>query len=880
MANLELQIISNIIKSGDLREIKKRGITSRLFQTEEGKEMFRWVMDQYNSPSSGNEVPSLDRVHRHFPEFDFCPSRDSIPVLLGELIGNNVAQGIREITQEMDDLIQDGEDPQEVLQTFLPELRDLNIQGGMSEHLLLSGAVDILRDDYETMQNAGGITGVPWPWAPLNKATAGMQDEDFIVIYGRPKNMKCVVAGQKIMTRTGELVAIEDLPEECEVPSYTEATGKLRWAKARRVYSGEKMCVRVVTDSGYTVETGDKHYFMVPEGSFEGSFERICDLGVGDWVATTRSTPDWEPTRTSASGLGWMLGALVGDGNYTRNEVQFANWDPEVVDRMAEEASRFECKMKDGFRPGEYRIVAPGRPGNPLLDFLREEGMHGKKAEDKSVPDLVFEADRETIGAFLAGLLDTDGTVWPERPYSLAWSTASKELAYGLKHLLARFGIVASPYWSPNEGQGQWLVTVYGLEQHKKAAQLLSPHITCIRKAQALEELTKDRFTKKNTDGVPYSDGLMALILQEKGSNAWPKMGQSSLDRGKLFRRSEKISRALLKSLADAWDSEPLRIVAEQDVLWDRIKEITPIGKHDCYDICIEDGQDPNFVVEGFAVHNTWIACSIAAHAYAECNKRVLVYSKEMSDKIMARRVASIVAEVDYDRLKRGDLPPDEAEFVWDTLMELEDWEKGGRRRASMSFLSDRKLRGRSGATVDVIAAEAEKFEADLIIVDGFYLMRDGRTGVKSRDWKQIANISSDLKDMAQQLQVPVLGTTQANRGAVGSRGEDLAELGFADAIGQDADLVMRVFKGKNQATGKPKIMLTFPGVRDAILNPFVVNAWPGCDFTLLQSSVDVDSFLEDKKRSDEEEEEKAGGGSTAKKATKRRRRKKATERF
>ena len=148
--------------------------------------------------------------------------------------------------------------------------------------------------------------------------------------------------------------------------------------------------------------------------------------------------------------------------------------------------------------------------------------------------------------------------------------------------------------------------------------------------------------------------------------------------------------------------------------------------------------------------------------------------------------------------------------------------------------------------------------------------MRDGRTGIRGRDWKQIANISSDLKDMAQGLGIPVIGTTQAKRGADQTKGDDLEELGFADAIGQDADIVTRVFKGKNAATGKPKVMMTFPGVRDSVLNPFVINAWPGVDFSLLQSTVNVTAFLNDKKGSDEEENNKAGIGNSAKPVTRK----------
>jgi replicative DNA helicase len=453
MANVELTLISNIVRDGDLSTLRRSGFNAAFLQTEEGREMFRWLSDAFTDVHTGGVVPSLDRVRRHFPEFDYCPSRDPIDALAKEVIDNNVKAGIRASVEEIDGLLDEGEDPQVILGAYLPQLRELSMQGSDSKHLLMSTAALGMREDYDRMQEAGGITGLPFPWAPLNKATAGMQPEDFIVIYARPKQMK------------------------------------------------------------------------------------------------------------------------------------------------------------------------------------------------------------------------------------------------------------------------------------------------------------------------------------------------------------------------------------------------------------------------------TWVAIAIACHAYL-CGYRVLVYSKEMSDRILARRAASIIAEIDYEELKSGQLSAADEKKFFNTLEGLSDWEKatsGGGRKAAMTFLSDRKLSsGSKGATVDILSAEAERFGADLIIVDGFYLMRDGRTNQRSREWKQVSNISSDLKNMAQTLAVPVIGTTQANRGASKTSGDDTDEVGYADAIGQDTDLLMRVFKARNLATGKPKLMFTFPGTRDAVLNPFVINAHPGKDFSLLQSTVDVNAFLKDKKDHDEDEARAEGGGGGA----------------
>lgn len=136
-------------------------------------------------------------------------------------------------------------------------------------------------------------------------------------------------------------------------------------------------------------------------------------------------------------------------------------------------------------------------------------------------------------------------------------------------------------------------------------------------------------------------------------------------------------------------------------------------------------------------------------------------------------------------------------------------------------------------------------------------------------DWKQIAHISQDLKGMAQYLEVPVVGTTQANRSGAGKPSTNVDDLSFADSLGMDADMILRVFRGPNPG-GRGAALLIYPTkVREAQIPPFVINAFPGVDFSVLQKTVNVKAFLEAKTKMEQEEQEELSGGSApaAKKA-------------
>jgi replicative DNA helicase len=439
MGHLELELISNIIKTQDFSLVKKKGITPTFFRTDEGRAVFDWLWGQYHNPNQRGEVPDAKRLIRHFPDFEYSPSKNSIAAVLAELQEKYLLFDIERVMEETSELVHNSTvTPTLILQQQMAKLRELSVTSTDDEGLLLANGHDVLKTEYETKMNSGGITGIPYPWEPLNRATGGMHPEQLIILYARPKSMK------------------------------------------------------------------------------------------------------------------------------------------------------------------------------------------------------------------------------------------------------------------------------------------------------------------------------------------------------------------------------------------------------------------------------TFVAIYLASFAYTFANARVFVFSKEMTKTDMLRRTAGFLAGVDYTQLKEAKLPKEDYQRFLDTLAQVRDLEAEsttGRKR-SLLFASDKGQR--QASTVDDVVARAERFDPDFVIIDGLYLMRDGRSGQRSVDWKQISNISQDIKGMAQYLGVPVLGTTQANRVSSKVVSNDMDDLSYADSLGQDADLVMRLFKGPHPTLpGKASIAINFPGVREADLRPFLINAIPCTDFSLLQNSVDMRAFLKTMEVSD-----------------------------
>lgn len=245
----------------------------------------------------------------------------------------------------------------------------------------------------------------------------------------------------------------------------------------------------------------------------------------------------------------------------------------------------------------------------------------------------------------------------------------------------------------------------------------------------------------------------------------------------------------------------------------------------------------------------SWIAIHEAVHAYLNSRKRVLFYTREMSTLLVAQRVACALTKVDYKSFKNGTLQPEIKQHVFTILKELIEDEKGlyapNGKNACFIITTDRSGGASSGGGVGWLQSKIRDVKPDIVFVDGMYLMRDDRSGQRTVDWKAMAHISQDLKLTAQDFDIPLVGVTQATRAADKSKGEDLTELAYADAFGQDADAVFRVSKKdiideNNQK--RTELSITAPGLREGKFDGIVVRGEPATSFDYLKTIIDLEA--------------------------------------
>ncbi len=195
------------------------------------------------------------------------------------------------------------------------------------------------------------------------------------------------------------------------------------------------------------------------------------------------------------------------------------------------------------------------------------------------------------------------------------------------------------------------------------------------------------------------------------------------------------------------------------------------------------------------SVGKTSLALDIARNAAIRHNIGTAIFSLEMSSAQLVDRMLSAEARVDAWKLRTGGLRLEE-EFakIRDTLDPLSK---------APIYIDDQAanniLRMRS-------VARRIKMEKGLglIIVDYLQLMAPTSTKNSDNMVQQVTEISRSLKQLAKELEVPVLALSQLSR-AVEARGgrPRLSDLRDSGSIEQDADVVMfihREDKGKDES--------------------------------------------------------------------------------
>lgn len=238
----------------------------------------------------------------------------------------------------------------------------------------------------------------------------------------------------------------------------------------------------------------------------------------------------------------------------------------------------------------------------------------------------------------------------------------------------------------------------------------------------------------------------------------------------------------------------PVRIPRKQAQPWNSNQDWTNStltleedGVDDYYGFTI-DGNRRFLLGDGTVTHNTAFVLSIARNAAMDFNKGVAIFSLEMANVQLVQRLLSMEAGVGGHKMRSGQLNDEE----WDRLQQGIE-----RLSAAPLFIDDTPA-------INIFELRAKcrrlkmQHDIQMIVIDYLQLMSGSAGGKNTNREQEISTISRNLKQLAKEINVPVIALSQLSR-AVEQRGGDkrpmLSDLRESGAIEQDADMVNFIYR-------------------------------------------------------------------------------------
>ncbi len=414
----------------------------------------------------------------------------------------------------------------------------------------------------------------------------------------------CKCMSTLILRQDGSRVLIGDIRKGDSVLSIDDKHRVVSSKVLKTIDSGRKQVYRLETQKKRVDVSTGCHPYLTIDG-----WKELKDLKVGDRIAVPRkyniankeTREDWEYI---------LLGYLLGDGSMSVRHVRITNKDDFIIDEVRNIVDKKGYNLNRVVNTISYGISGKrrvGKEGNYYVNWLDGFGLIGKNTWTKFIPDFIFKSSNRQIGLFLSRLFSADGWVSSS---GIGYCSVNKDLMYGVQHLLIRFGINArvrvkkgryKEFPSGNKYQER---DCYTLEfKGKDEVVRFSKEIGIYSKQERLDEFVREvssKPSKINKDTVPVD-----IKLMYKGIPIDKETGCKEKDKYDALReaRGVSVTREKLDKIADIFEDDELKNLANSDIYWDEIASIEDAGVQQCYDLEIEGTH--NFIANDIFVHNT-----------------------------------------------------------------------------------------------------------------------------------------------------------------------------------------------------------------------------------------------------------------------------------
>ncbi|MBU2104691.1 MAG: hypothetical protein KKF67_02870 [Nanoarchaeota archaeon] len=441
-----------------------------------------------------------------------------------------------------------------------------------------------------------------------------------------PAAMRYCITGESLLLTEKGIIPMEKISDETEskinfkIQSYN---GKKN--KANRFFnSGKHSIIKISTQSGYNLEGSYNHPVLIwklgENFKPEISWELLEDLKKGDVVLINRkhnlfskksfNLKKYFPEKGFKNNVGlpekmdndlsFLLGALVSEGSFHKNQILFSNKDKSFYNKV----KSIICSKFRGVQIYERKIkgncVKLSIYEQKVVLFLKKIGLKNVRSDQKEIPFSVLMSTKDNLRNFLIALFEGDGSVQEVvdkrhngKSIQLTYDSKSEKLISQIKIVLLNYGIVSNfPYRDRRNDCLKLNISNHrNINNFADEIGFFSERKNKI--LSSIKKLNSGRLSKN--DFIPF--------LNDYLRNKYKKefIVKNNFDRYNSLTKNYPI----LVGIIDKKDKQIIDWILENNFYFDQIVDIEKLKeKKNVYSVRV-DNKCHSFVANGFVNHNT-----------------------------------------------------------------------------------------------------------------------------------------------------------------------------------------------------------------------------------------------------------------------------------
>jgi intein/homing endonuclease len=418
---------------------------------------------------------------------------------------------------------------------------------------------------------------------------------------------KCQPAGSKIHMADGSLKNIENIQPGDLVVSFDEKSASFTTNTVTDLIdNGIKDVYKITTATGRNTRVTDNHPFY----SEDGTWKDITNLTVGDYIAIPRTGEFGTLHLDDATSL--FLSYMMGDGTCgttishnkygsETTKIAFSVDNKVIEDEFTRilDFLKFDYNVEIDKRRESLKSIRLSIKGmkdgtNPAINLLKEYGLFGKYAHQKSLGPKLMQMNKRTAGTFINRLFSTDGwgSIDARGNCEIGYCSSSETLIKEIQILLDRFGIVSRIRRKSTTHRDTFILSIRDSVNILKFLQRIGFIYGKSEICGDIQTICNNRKVQ-NSIGIPSS-----IVIAEK-----ERLNKKLTRKHTYLYHANTVSIERLKDINTYLESDLLQKYIDGDIIFDRIISIDKTSTEKTYGLTVDNNH--TYVTDGIVSHNT-----------------------------------------------------------------------------------------------------------------------------------------------------------------------------------------------------------------------------------------------------------------------------------